>query len=123
MTANQIKHAGNNPADFIELLAADWRKDKLQQIRALILSQDPDITESISYNMLAFQLHSAPLFHLNVQKNYVSLYCDDISKIDPDGKILAGLNVGKGCIRFTQTKNIAQTNIADYIKLSVLSLK
>lgn len=123
MTTNQIKHAGNTPVGFMALLKADWRKEKLQQIRALILAQDPDITESISYNMLAFQLHSAPLFHLNAQKNYVSLYCDDISKIDPDGKILAGLNVGKGCIRITKTKNIAETNIADYIKQSVLLLK
>lgn len=123
MSNNTMQHADNTPAEFIECLEADWRKEKLQQIRALILAQDPDITESISYNMLAFQLHSAPLFHLNAQKNYVSLYCDDISKIDPDGQMLAGLNVGEGCIRFTKTKNIAETNIADYIKQSVLLLK
>ena len=118
-----MKHVGDTPQAYLDLLAADWRKDKLHQIRALILAQDPDITESISYNMLAFQLHSAPLFHLNAQKTYVSLYCNDISKIDPDGELLAGLNVGKGCIRFTQTKSIAETKIDDYIKQTVLLLK
>jgi hypothetical protein len=46
--------------------------------------------------MLCYRLNNLVLFHLNAQKGYVSLYCGDSKKIDPDGILLTGLNIGKG---------------------------
>jgi len=43
---------------------------------------------------------------LNAQKNYISLYVGDRHKIDPEMKLLKGLNLGKGCIRISKSKSI-----------------
>jgi len=113
-------HGGKNPQDFLENLKNDWRKEKLSQVRELILCHS-QLTEGMNYGMLSYGNPSddEPLFHLNAQKNYVSLYVGDISKIDPDQRILKGLNLGKGCIRLTKTKNIPDTGLEEFIQKAV----
>lgn len=109
----------NSPKEYLESLESDWRREKLLQLRELILKQDPDIQESISYKMLCFKLGGATMFHLNAQRGYVSLYCGDIEKIDPTGQFLRGLNTGKGCIRFTKTKDVLTTSIEQFLNNAV----
>ena len=111
-----------SPAEYMKSLDLDWRKEKLQELRELILQQDSAIQETINYKMLCFKLNDSVLFHLNAQRGYVSLYCGNAEKIDPEGKLLAGLRVGKGCIRFTKTKDISKTRIEDFIKRAVYLL-
>lgn len=113
----------STPLEYLEALDLDWRKEKLLELRNLILQQDTAIEETISYKMLCFRLNDAELFHLNAQSGYVSLYCGDTKKIDPEGELLHGLNIGKGCIRFTKTQDIFKTGIKLFIKRAVLSLK
>ena len=113
----------SSPLEYMESLELDWRKEKLQELRAIILRQDLEIQETINYKMLCFSLNDTVLFHLNAQKGYVSLYCGDTKKIDPEGELLAGLGTGKGCIRFSKTKDIAATRIEDFIKRAVYLLK
>ncbi|MBX2847429.1 MAG: DUF1801 domain-containing protein [Acidiferrobacterales bacterium] len=113
----------DSPEEYIEALDLDWRKDKLLQLRDIILKQDPAIEESINYKMLRFKLNDKGLFHLNAQRGYVSLYCGDTKKLDPDGELLQGLNIGKGCIRFSKTKDISKTRIESFIQRAVSLLK
>lgn len=113
----------NSPSEYMASLEEDWRKEKLHALRNLILKQDPAIEETINYKMLCFKLNNAELFHLNAQKGYVSLYCGDTKKIDPDGALLTGLRIGKGCIRFTKTKDISKTGIEEFIKRAAVLLK
>lgn len=108
-----------SPSEYLESLNSDWRKDILQELRELILKQDSEIQETINYKMLCFKLNDLELFHLNAQKDYVSLYSGDIKKIDPYGIFLDGLKTGKGCIRFTKTKVISKTSIEEFIKRAV----
>jgi len=49
---------------------------------------------------------------------YVSLYCGNTEKIAPKGSLLTGLNIGKGCIRFSETKDISKVAIKAFIKLA-----
>lgn len=112
-----------NPIDYMESLDKDWRKDKLQELRSIILQQDSSISESIEYKMLCFKFNGIALFHLNAQKGYVSLYCANTKSIDPDGELLEGLNTGKSCIRFTKTKDISKTNIKCFIEQAVSQIK
>lgn len=44
--------------------------------------------------MLSYRDERDIVLALNAQKHYVSLYAGDASKIDPDGTLLSGLNVG-----------------------------
>ncbi len=113
----------SNPQEYLEALDLDWRKEKLQELRDIILQQDSAIRETISYKMLCFKLNDSELFHLNAQRGYVSLYCGNTKKIDPEGELLKGLNIGKGCIRFTKTKDISKTSIESFISRAVLLVK
>ena len=40
----------------------------------------------------------------------------DIKKVDPNGELLKGLNLGKGCIRFKKSNDIAETRIDEFIE-------
>ncbi|CAA0126095.1 Uncharacterised protein [Halioglobus japonicus] len=113
----------SNPLEYMESLALDWRKEKLQELREIILKQDSAIQETINYKMLCFKLNNSVLFHLNAQRGYVSLYCGNTKKIDPTGGLLAGLNIGKGCIRFTKTKVISNTRIEEFIQQAIFLFK
>ena len=110
-----MQYAATTPAEYLAQLDDDWRREKIQQLRALIQAQAPFLTEDINYKMLGYGDANGRLFHLNAQKNYVSLYVGDAAKIDPDGALLAGLNVGKGCIRFTKSVSIPETRIDEFI--------
>jgi uncharacterized protein YdhG (YjbR/CyaY superfamily) len=81
----------------------------------IIKSQAPQLAERIHYKMLGYGIGDAFVFHLNAQQAYVSLYVGNASKIDPDGALLEGLNVGKGCIRFTKSIKIDDTRIDEFI--------
>lgn len=107
------------PEEYMRALDDDWRREKLEELRSIIRSCAPDLIEGIRYKMLSYGDGQELLFGLNAQKHYVSFYVGDASKIDPDGSLLEGLNVGKGCIRFTKTKDIAKTRIEEFIQRAV----
>lgn len=111
------------PTEYMNALADDWRHEKLQALRNLIKKNAPDLTEGINYKMLSYSTNSGPVFHLNAQKNYVSLYVGNIEKVDPDKKLLTGVDIGKGCIRFKKTTNIDTTNISTFIRTALTLVK
>ena len=101
--------------EYLEQIPDDWRRDTLLQLRSVIHEEAPGLTEVIHYKMLGFCVDDDFAFHLNAQKNYVSLYVGNASTIDPSGELLQGLNVGKGCIRFTKSKKVEDTRIREFI--------
>lgn len=113
-------HGGKTAAEFLDKLENDWKKEKLSEVRELLLKHT-QIKEGINYGMLSYGNNSddEPLFHLNAQKNYVSLYVGDIHKIDPDNSLLKGFSLGKGCIRISKTKNISETDLEEFIQRAV----
>ena len=110
-----MQYTAKTPEEYLHSLDDDWRKPSLLSIRDMILSHQ-DIIEKIEYKMLAFGSEKETLFHLNAQKNYVSLYVGDIAKVDPDRTLLADLNYGKGCIRFSKSTIPENTQIQAFIK-------
>ena len=103
------------PEDYIASLEDDWRRATLLELRSLIMAQAPQLTEQMHYKMLGYGDGEAFLFHLNAQRHYVSLYVGNVTRIDPDGVLVKGLNVGKGCIRFSESKKVSETRIDDLI--------
>ncbi|MEP1035005.1 DUF1801 domain-containing protein [Ekhidna sp.] len=77
------------------------------------------LTEGIRYKMLSYQDEKGVIFQLNAQKNYVALYVGDASKVDPSGKLLEGIDHGKGCLRFKKSTNLAGTPIEKFIEKAV----
>ncbi|RAK12757.1 uncharacterized protein DUF1801 [Halanaerobium saccharolyticum] len=113
-------HGGKTAQEFLDKLEDDWKKEKLLEVRQLILKH-PQLKEGMNYGMLSYGdgTEAEPLFHLNAQKNYVSLYVGDIHKIDPDSSLLKGLNLGKGCIRISKSKKIPETGLKEFIQKAV----
>ena len=107
------------PAEYMAALEDDWRREKVEQIRAIIKGQAPDITEGINYKMLSYGEGENIVFHLNAQKSYVSFYVGDTKKIDPTGELLEGINCGKGCLRFKKTQAISDTRLDEFIAKTV----
>ncbi|MDN6345315.1 MAG: DUF1801 domain-containing protein [Tetragenococcus koreensis] len=112
-----VQYDVSTPTEYFEALEEDWRKEKVLEIREMILEYAPDIDESIRYKMLNYgnKKKDDYVFGLNAQKHYVSLYVSDIEKIDPTGEMLTGFNLGKGCIRVSKTKKLEKTKLSDYI--------
>ncbi|MCB0662430.1 MAG: DUF1801 domain-containing protein [Saprospiraceae bacterium] len=109
----------SSPTEYLDTIDKDWRYDKIMEIREMIRDIYPEIVEGIEYKMLSYRDNAGSIFHLNAQKNHVGLYFGDIQKIDPDGELLKGLNLGKGCIRISKSKNIPETGIREFITKAV----
>ncbi len=107
------------PVAYLNALEADWKKDKLLKLRKLIRSKAPKYKESISYKMLGYSDDQGIVFNLNAQKNFVGLYVGDINKIDVDGILLNGLDVGKGCIRIKKSTSIKETNLEEFVERTI----
>lgn len=114
-----MQYEVKNPEEYVAALEEDWRKEKVLQLRSMIKLQAPEIEETINYKMLCYRGENGIIFHLNAQKNYVSLYVGDANKIDPDGKLLDGIDVGKGCIRLKKTIFLAETRIDEFIQKTI----
>ncbi|MEM9471576.1 MAG: DUF1801 domain-containing protein [Pseudomonadota bacterium] len=99
----------------MDQLEDDWRRSKLLSIREIIKRKAPLLDEQIHYKMLGYGVADEYAFHLNVQRAYVSLYVGNISKIDPDGELLSGMNIGKGCIRFSKSTEASGERLETFI--------
>lgn len=110
-----MQYEAASPSEYFDHLEDDWRKDKLNELRSIIVS-NPTIQEGINYKMLSYQDAKGIIFHLNAQKNYVALYVGDASKVDPEGLLLQGIDHGKGCLRFKKSTSISDTSIELFIQ-------
>lgn len=108
-----------SPEEYLEVIDDDWRKEKLLEIREMILTADPDLIEAIQYKMLSYGDGNSVVCHLNAQKHFVGLYVGNAEKIDPDGSLLKGINRGKGCLRISKSLNLQETNLAAFIQRTI----
>ena len=109
----------NTPAEYLKQLPNDWRKSQLEALRQLIQTTAPELDEAIEYKMLRYGRGDKSLFHLNAQKNYVSLYVGNLDKISGARQLLSGLSLGKGCIRITKTMDVAHSGLPTFIQQAV----
>lgn len=114
-----MQYDAKTPDEYLEMLEDDWRREMLLSLRAIIHSKASNFDEEIHYKMLSYGDSRGPLFHLNAQKHYVSLYVGDAKKIDPDGSLLEGIDVGKGCIRFKKSVSLSETRINEFVARAV----
>lgn len=49
-----VQYDVSTPTEYFEALEEDWRKEKVLEIREMILEYAPDIDESIRYKMLNY---------------------------------------------------------------------
>jgi uncharacterized protein YdhG (YjbR/CyaY superfamily) len=111
-----MHYQANTPPEYLAQLEEDWRKEKLSEVRELILNSGPQLNETMEYKMLAYQLGGKTVFHLNAQRAYVSLYVGDISKVVGAYEYLKAFDVGKGCIRIKKSVAIQDSGLEKFIR-------
>lgn len=111
-----MRYEADTPETYLHLLDNDWRKATLLAVRALLFKQEHELYECINYNMLCYQLDNQSVFHLNVQKQYVSLYVGDINKVADARLLLADFSLGKGCIRIKKHNDFASDKTTNQAK-------
>lgn len=118
-----MQYSAKNPKQYLDQLEEDWRKEKLLAIREMILAEEPKLQEGLEYKMLRYGSDDSSIFHLNAQKNYVSLYVGNIEKIDNGRELLKGLDLGKGCIRVKRSVNLEETQLQEFISKAITAWK
>ena len=96
----------STPQEYLDQIDTDWRKEKLLEVREIILGSGYTLNEVIRYKMLGYEDAQGLFLSLNAQKNYVGFYVGDIAKIDEDGSLLKGVNCGKGCVRIKKSNDV-----------------
>jgi len=114
-----MQYEAKTPTEYLSIIEDDWRKNTLESIREIIKTKAPNLTEGINYKMLSYGDDRGVIFHLNAQKHFVGFYVGDINKIDLDGSLLKGMDMRKGCIRFTKSVVVADTQIKEFITRAV----
>lgn len=117
-----MQYEATTPQEYLSQLEDDWRKEKLEELRKVILANSA-IKEGINYKMLSYADAKGVVFHLNAQKNYVALYVGDAAKVDPNGELLQGIDHGKGCLRFKKSTNISDTRISEFVEVAISKWK
>jgi uncharacterized protein YdhG (YjbR/CyaY superfamily) len=83
------------------------RKTALTQIRKLCLEKLVGYQESMAYGMPSYKKEGGEVeVAFASQKNYISFYVLKQEVLDQYRDLLKGLNMGKGCIRYTKPEKI-----------------
>ena len=78
----------------------EGRRAVLSELREVCRTMLPGFAESMSYGMPAYSRDGVAEVAWASQKRYISLYVMRADVIAAHRELLAGLDVGKGCIRY-----------------------
>jgi uncharacterized protein YdhG (YjbR/CyaY superfamily) len=104
---------------YIDSLDAS-RQLSLQQLRRIILETVPGAEETIQYNMPYYTYHGM-LCAFASQKHYMSFYLLNGEIVEQNRHLLAGLSVGKGCIRFKDFSKLPEPTIRAMLREAALA--
>jgi hypothetical protein len=90
--------------------APSERQATLRRLRALIFSTVPGARETIQSGM-PFYEYNGMLCAFAAQKRYFSFYVLNGAIVEAHKGLLAGLDVGKGCIRFRRDEQLPDETI------------
>ncbi|HEU5102581.1 MAG TPA: DUF1801 domain-containing protein [Roseiflexaceae bacterium] len=82
------------------------RRTALARLRQLCLDTLEGYEEGMDYGMPGYKKNGVGEVWFASQKNYISLYLLKETVIQEHRAELAGLNVGKGCIRYSKPEKI-----------------
>ena len=90
--------------EYLENLVGE-RRSALTELRELILTTAPEAAETLKHRMPTYEYGDEVLCAFASQKHYMSLYMD-AELVEMHRQELAGLDVGKSCIRFRRLEKL-----------------
>ena len=102
--------------DLIEIYIAKAPTDVqvvLRRVRQLVLEVDPELTQTLSYQMPTFKKHGKAVFHFAAQKNHLGIY--------PTPS--AGYKTSKGAIQIPYSQALDEELIRDLVRFNLKELQ
>ncbi len=99
----------------------DERLEALSMLRELCQTVLKGYEENMEYGMPSYSKGGTVEVAFASQKNYISLYILKQAVMDKHRPALAGLNLGKGCVRYTKPEKINFEVVKDLLTDSYLS--
>lgn len=92
-------------SEYLEEVPAK-RQEALIALRHLCLETLTGFQESMEYGMPSYSRNGEVEVSFMSQKQYISLYILRQGALESQRSALVGINVGKGCIRYTKPEKI-----------------
>ena len=111
--------------DLIESYIARAPKDVqvvLRRVRQLVLEVDPELTQTLSYQMPTFKKHGKAVFHFAAQKNHLGIYPTPAA-IENFSTRLAGYKTSKGAIQIPYSQALDEELIRDLVRFNLKELR
>ncbi|MBK1894628.1 iron chaperone [Chryseobacterium paridis] len=111
-----------NIDEYILLFPEDVQK-KLDQLRAIIHSENPEIEEYIGYQMPAFRYKGKPLVYFAAYKNHIGFYPGDQGIKNFEKDFLENkYKFSKGAVQFSLDKEIPSALIRKIIQFKIATI-
>ncbi|MEJ2737467.1 MAG: DUF1801 domain-containing protein [Anaerolineae bacterium] len=94
------------------------RRAALGELRSVVLETVPDAVETMRYRMPTYELQGGVLCSIASQKLHMSLYMDT-ELVEKHREELAGLSVGKSCIRFKSLEKLPLDTVRTILQETV----
>ena len=115
-----MQSTANDLGTYMQNLPSE-RQACLQQLRSLCLEMLAGYEEAMDYGMPGYKKNGVVEIAFASQKNYISLYIRKQEVVDAHRDMLAGLNVGKGCIRYTKPDKVDFAIVQSLLAATVTS--
>ena len=98
-----MKRDVQSPEEYLATIP-EAQRPLVDHLRRLVRTTAPGLPETIRWGMLSYGEPS--LFALAAQKQYVALYVMATAAVDGMAEALAGVDHGKGCLRFKEFDDV-----------------
>jgi uncharacterized protein YdhG (YjbR/CyaY superfamily) len=103
--------------EYLENLVPE-RRAALTEVRKLVRTTVPYAEETLKYRMPTYEYADGALCAFASQKQYMSLYMDT-ELVEKHREELAGLDVGKSCIRFRKLEKLPLDTVRTILQETV----
>lgn len=94
----------------------------LRRVRQLVLEVDPELTQTLSYQMPTFKKYGKAVFHFAPQKNHLGIYPTPAA-IEQFTARLAGYKTSKGAIQIPYSMPLDEDLIQDLVRSNLQELE
>ena len=96
-------------------------QDILRRVRQLVLEVDPELTQTLSYQMPTFKKSGKAVFHFAAQKHHLGIYPTP-SAIEHFAAYLEGYKTSKGAIQVPYSLPLDEGLIQDMVRFNLAQL-
>lgn len=97
-------------------------QDILRRVRQLVLEIDPELTQTLSYQMPTFKKHGKAVFHFAAQKKHLGIYPTP-SAIEHFAARLEGYKTSKGAIQIPWSLPLDEELIQGLVRFNLEQLE